>query len=259
LLGGSRGQDWPCERAWIETVMLRCDTVPSTRNAAHCTASIALQELVLRIDLPGVRSAEDVSLKIGRANVVVEAPGWRRLDVRLPHDVDRAQARARFDVRTQQLEVTMRTLPAAGPSLARGAEQLLATPGSPQSVSGSSDYDSCFSGDAPCDLDRVGTACGTKSPACAQPGHDYPAATQNEELWNQLHRRAVHDGIGVANALLRSTPAAAAAATAGASATEQGGGASGASDSLGAPAGAACVPLSALHPRILSSWLDDLN
>jgi hypothetical protein len=78
------------------------------------------QELVLYVELPGAASVDDVQLAVARDAVSVCVPaaaaggggGGPPLEVRLPHAVDEAASRAKFDAGARRLTVTMPVRPA---------------------------------------------------------------------------------------------------------------------------------------------------
>jgi hypothetical protein len=74
-----------------------------------------LQELVVRVDLPGVTCAADIDADISSTQLELLVPGKYRLLLQLPHAVDDSSSRARFHKDSQQLQLTLAVVPPEAP------------------------------------------------------------------------------------------------------------------------------------------------
>jgi len=69
--------------------------------------------LVLRVDLPGCKTAAGLEVDVDSRNLVLQLPGKFRLEKKLVHDVDETKSKARFNKTRQRLEVTLPVVPPA--------------------------------------------------------------------------------------------------------------------------------------------------
>ncbi len=74
-------------------------------NLAHATCSLLqLQELVLKVQLPGCQSAGQLELDVDTDSISLTLPGRYHLAAKLPFPVKEDKGRASFDKARQQLD-----------------------------------------------------------------------------------------------------------------------------------------------------------
>ena len=133
---------------------------------------------MLQVDLPGVPSAADVKLDIGRAGVSLTVPSRFQLQRALPYNVDPEASTACYDRCKQQLSVTMPVVHSQQPLL--DASRMDAAPA-----------DVCEAA-----ATRL-SDCDSSEPPRAPPAGDPPAVvstaagsrlkTHNQLRWDRLH------------------------------------------------------------------------
>ncbi|XP_070576673.1 protein kintoun-like [Ptychodera flava] len=89
------------------------------RNAPDAAPSTRPQELVIKIELPLLKSAKTINLDISEQNMTLECtePVAYKLDLPLPYQVDENQGNAKFDKSKRSLILTLPVLPPKIPDL----------------------------------------------------------------------------------------------------------------------------------------------
>lgn len=77
-----------------------------------------LQELVVRVKLPGLKQASQAQLNVTSQQLTVSVPGKYLLRLDLPYAVAEAEGSASFNPAKQQLEVTLPAIPPKAPAMA---------------------------------------------------------------------------------------------------------------------------------------------
>jgi hypothetical protein len=91
------------------------DLADAWGDSAIHAAPLIPQELVVRIDLPGIPAAAALNLDVTLHDLTLSLPGKFCLHLPLPFHVDSQKARAKFDTSVQQLAVTVPVFPPPPP------------------------------------------------------------------------------------------------------------------------------------------------
>ena len=89
------------------------------RNAPDAKPSTRPRELVIKIDLPLLKSAAQANLDIYEKRLLLESktPAAYKLDLALPYPVDDSEGSAKFDKQKRTLTVTLPVIPDKSPSM----------------------------------------------------------------------------------------------------------------------------------------------
>lgn len=99
-----------------------------------------LQELVVRVKLPGLKQASQAQLNVTPQHLTVSVPGKHHLQLNLPYAVAETEGSASFNPAKQQLEVTLPVVPPKAPAMT-SAQPTPEQQGQTDAVAGPSDND----------------------------------------------------------------------------------------------------------------------
>jgi dynein assembly factor 2 len=89
------------------------------RNAPDAKPSTRPRELIIKIELPLLKSAAQVNLDIFEKRLVLESkePAVYKLDLNLPYHVDESEGSAKFDKQKRTLTITLPVIPDTTPAV----------------------------------------------------------------------------------------------------------------------------------------------
>lgn len=136
-----------------------------------------LQELVIRVNLPGTQHAKQAELNVESEKLELTVTGKYHLQLFLPHRVAAAEGTASFNSSKQQLEMVLPVVPSApsastDTSTAQQQQQQQAKVGTQSQDRGASSAHECSDSMHDCDLASSLSACAISSPEDTAPKDD---------------------------------------------------------------------------------------
>ena len=122
-------QGHPCSRSSQQAV-----------NELSLRGPACLQELVVRVKLPGLKQASQAQLNVTPRHLTVSVPGKHHLQLNLPYAVAETEGSASFNPVKQQLEVTLPVVPPKAPAMT-SAQPTPDQQGQTDAMAGPSDSD----------------------------------------------------------------------------------------------------------------------
>lgn len=152
-----------------------------------------LQELVIRINLPGTQHAKQAELNVESEKLNLSVTGKYHLQLFLPHRVAAAEGTASFNSSKQQLEVVLPVVPSppSASTVKLTAQQQQARVGTQSQDTGASSAHESSDSVHDCDLASSSSACAVPSPEDTAPKDDQLA----EFSLSQQDGRQERDGV----------------------------------------------------------------